>query len=203
MSIIHRIHRSIDTKALTVFLIHGKAGTLDVMNIFLNAIPKRMNVISLQAPFEDPIGGFSWWLGDDKGRYVDSIDQLEELIMGIVKQQGVSKDNLIGIGFSQGGAMLSVVLQRKKVAFKGIGMLASFVIPIESQGDHDEDTSPQPAVYMSIGTIDTTVPLERSIKGVRFLAEKGYTVKCVFEKVGHKTGRAGMKELKAWLDVNY
>jgi hypothetical protein len=68
LGLIHKIRISEKADSPLAILVHGRAGNIEVMSLFKNSIPENWHLIYVQAPIEDPIGGFSWWLVDDQNR---------------------------------------------------------------------------------------------------------------------------------------
>jgi predicted esterase len=182
-----------------VFLVHGRAGTLSVMSIFERSIPDTWHRVFVQAPHADPIGGFSWWdiQSDDTVRSEQrerSRVALAALIEGYAAQQGLTPQFSVAIGFSQGAAMLSLIMQEEVLGLRGVALLSGFVL--ESSSNRQPKS---PSVFVFHGTRDDIIPLSRAERGIDFLRERGYSVTKVLEDVGHKVGIQGMKSLGTWL----
>ena len=56
-----------------VVLVHGRAGSREVMWSFDRCIPKGAAVVAFQGFLADPIGGFSWWDLEGSGSKRDAI----------------------------------------------------------------------------------------------------------------------------------
>ena len=199
LGFIHSCHLSSDKKAPLVFLVHGRAGDVKVMWTFRRCIPEHFNVIAVQAPFADPIGGFSWWdlqAPDSDEQRNKSIEQLSKFVDDAPKYYGLKSSKTIALGFSQGAGMLSVVIQKSPTRFLGVGLLAGFVIKLPKSATTQGKTTD---VFIAHGTNDDAVSIERGRAGADFLRQKKFEVHMVEDPVGHKVGTKGMRELKEWL----
>jgi predicted esterase len=178
-------------------LVHGRAGNVDVMWAFRRSLPQKAIVISVQAPEEDSIGGFSWWKveGEITDEMIEiGVKKLRNFIEEVFEMLGFTT-TIHALGFSQGSGALSVLLQREPELFEKLGILAGFVIK-----KHDEDALKKsfmkPAVLIAHGSEDKIVPLTRAEDGKIFLEERGVSVTLVTDPVGHKVGSLGMRAIK-------
>jgi phospholipase/carboxylesterase len=181
-----------------VFMVHGRAGNYDVMWAFRRCIPEGSSIIAPQAPLVDPIGGFSWWLVRPdwpKEEGVEMATLLVKFIKDAPFQLGLNPRKLVVIGFSQGGAILSLCVQICPNLFSGLGLLASFTIKHPTT---EADLTGLP-VFIGHGSKDETVPLDKAMRGADFLRERGTTLTLFTDDVGHKLGTGAMRGLKDWL----
>lgn len=198
LGLIHRYTLCADLTAPCVFLVHGRAGNVQVMWTFRRTLPEQVHVFSMQAPIVDPIGGFSWWdksVGADyKGQTKTSLTLLEKFIRSAPAYYGITPSQSAALGFSQGAAMLSLIIQHDPALFSAVGLLSGLVI------QHDTASHLQlPAIFIAHGTLDQTVPFDRAEAGVEFLRSRGADVTFHQEEVGHKVGSSGMRALREWL----
>ena len=192
----HNISLSGDVTKPLVLLVHGKAGTCDVMKIFKSAFPDNCNFILPQAPLLDPIGGFSWWLENKEARYLEAGQQLVGFIDKSIDYYSLQPKKIIAAGFSQGGACLSVVSQIASEYLSALAMLASFYVEI---GDVKPNSYPD--FFIAHGYADEDVPYSQAVELVSKLSLKKVKLNFVAENVGHKLGTAGMKALSSWADI--
>jgi phospholipase/carboxylesterase len=178
-------------------MVHGRAGNLSAMSTFKRCIPESWALLSVEAPFKDPIGGFSWWrIGTE-----DSPDTASDLLLdsldSIFKIEGISPGKTVAIGFSQGAALLSIIAQKNPERFAAIAFLAGFVIKREVS-----ENGKKPALFFAHGEKDETLAPEKAKAGYEYLSALGYKAEFHADNVGHKVGTAGMKALKKWLSGN-
>jgi len=180
-----------------VVMIHGRAHRMGVMSIFERAAPSDAHFLHVQAPIPDPEGGFCWWV---KGEAPDmSLGELFTTITTVCTEQAVTELPLFLFGFSQGAAMVGMVLQRWPALSAGAALLAGFVpelaITHEKAADVRQHKTP---VFIAHGRQDDVIPLSLAEKGGTFLNSLGYEVTFLVEDVAHKVGTQGMRALKEW-----
>lgn len=181
-------------------LIHGRAGNISVMSIFKNSIPKDWNILFIEAPYTDPIGGFSWWIKDSDPKNKDeqinnSLKELQETLVFAEDQLSSLIAKRIGLGFSQGGAILSLLVQKNPKTFSKIALLSSFALKFEPSSNILNSLQ----VLVSHGEKDEVVSLKQNRESVKNLSNKGAQIEEVLDDTGHKLGKNGMKRLKSWI----
>lgn len=167
------------------------------MRPFQRVAPAGCSTLYIQAPVPDTdIGGFSWWLAGEgaKPRFESGKELVTEII-AILEQAEADPERILGIGFSQGGAVLSLAIQDEPGFFSGIAMLASFALESRSIAvEHSLANSTK--VLMINGDADPIVPIDRAQRGLERLTARNFAVELVVESgVGHKIGSRGLKEL--------
>lgn len=205
----HKVRIGSDLKAPLIILVHGRAGNFDVMWTFKRAIPSHWNVIAPQAPLAEsqqadsqPLGGFSWWEVREGSRGEPAAMQgaaslLSTFVIHARDYYKLAPQALLGVGFSQGAGLISVVLQRPHQPFKAVGLLAGFVI----KNHHPVDIRPCP-VQICHGERDEVVPFDLARTGAEQLKSLGFSVSIASDPVGHKIGPAGVRGLKSFLEDN-
>lgn len=189
-----------DSSAPLVVMVHGRAGNFDVMWTFRRCLPEGASIIAPQAPIADPIGGFSWWLVREdwpKEEGVEAARRLNLFIDSTIKKFGLKPKKVIVVGFSQGGAILSLCVQERPEYFSGLALLASFCIK------HPANVNPMLSglpVFVGHGSKDDVVPLDKAMRGADFLRSIGAHITLVTDEVGHKIGSTAMRSLKDWIN---
>lgn len=194
----HKVRITDPSKPLVV-LVHGRAGNFDVMWTFRRAIPDDYSVLLPQAPLDDPIGGFSWWQVGEKGRREDAPAQgaasaLQQFLTRALNFYQLNPACMLGAGFSQGAALISVLLQSPSNPLDGAALLAGFVLKQESPV-----RGKTRSILVLHGTNDDVVPIEMAQLGVTHLQELGYPVHFMQDPVGHKIGSGSVRALTTWV----
>ena len=192
----HKYFLSSDRTAPVVFLVHGRAGNFDVMWTFRRCIPEKFSIIAVQAPLKDPLGGYSWWNVEERfdlASHANTINKLTKFIQAVPLFYELKPSKNIALGFSQGGAILSILLQQKPSLFAAVGLLASFVIPIS------DARGTEIPIFIGHGETDDVIPITKAEQGVNHLQSLGFNVQYFTDPVGHKIGTQGMRELKRWI----
>lgn len=204
MLISHTFTRSESNDAPLVLLVHGRSGTYQVMQMFKSVIPESATIVSVQAPLEDPEGGFRWWhfkaalefTADFHSDASVAAQTFTDWLSEFLKQEALKPQKIVAIGFSQGAALLSYIIQKQPELFNAVAMLAGFVV---KYSESVESSASKTQVLVAHGTNDETVPLSIAEDGVEYLKQQGYQITLVTDPVGHKIGVNGMKTLKMWL----
>jgi len=186
-----------DPTAPLAVLIHGRAGNVEVMWAFRRCIPEQWSISAFEAPYPDPVGGFSWWLIDAVDTRTGGLSATSLVIDGVrgaLERYHLSPAQLVGLGFSQGAGTLSTVIQRESL-FDRVALLAAFVAELPAP----RRVPPCP-VFMAHGEQDEMVPVDRARRGREYLRKLGYTVDYHEDPVGHKVGTSGMRALRVWLE---
>lgn len=180
-------------------IVHGRAGNKDVMWTFQRTFPENCSIVAPEAPTEDPIGGFSWWNvqnGMNRDDVNKAVDILQSFISEFIISNSLKPSKIIAVGFSQGAALLSILIQRYPGFLSSAALLAGFVFIEESNSRSVNDL---PKIFIAHGTNDQTVSIIKAYEGRDWLISKGYDVVFYEDPVGHKVGAQGMRELKNFL----
>lgn len=197
LGLLHSYSLSSDPRAPIVYMIHGRAGELEIMHIFRRCVPPEFSIVHVQAPLPDPIGGFSWWNvgeGVSAGVVIPAAQTVANFVESFPGQHRLTPVASIGFGFSQGGAVLSFLGLTEPSLLSGVAILASFV-PYEGI---TLGQPPYPKFFVAHGTRDTTVPIEKSRIGAAYLRSLNIDLSVVEDDVTHKVGTSGMRALSAW-----
>ena len=167
---------------------------------FRRCVPSGWTIVAPQAPLSDSVGGWSWWNVPRTDEFQAEVEASYHLIDTFISNyedgERLNPSVRIACGFSQGAAMLSVLLQRAPSRVKGVGLLAGFVLPV----DMSAEVSPTAQVFVAHGTKDEIVSIEDSRKGQARLESFGFNVTRVEDDVGHKVGVQGIRSLGEWLN---
>jgi phospholipase/carboxylesterase len=176
-----------------ILMLHGWTGDENAMWVFARALPESFLLIAPRAPHESTIGGYSWYpmtngkTWPDLDDFRPAVGALLELIDNWPASAPPPADfsNLRLAGFSQGAALtyaFSLIHPERVTALAG---LAGF-LPEGStslfQGKHLEGKP----VYISHGTNDELVSIEKARQAVRFFDQIGAEVTYCESDAGHK-----------------
>jgi predicted esterase len=201
-----KIRGSLDTPLVT--LLHGRAHSMEVMSIFVRALPDHWNILYVQAPIPDAQGGWCWWdISQDKtGELIESQKKVLPLLAGtiefVLKKYSLSPLLSVLLGFSQGAATSMLLLQMFMNRWDGVASMGGFV-PKLAEGLLEvglEKNVRKTSILFLHGTEDLVIPVQKAEEGVEFLKSRGFTDISLFtEPVGHKVGARSMRVLKEWL----
>ncbi len=199
-----------------VVLVHGRAGNASVMWTFTKAFERfKPLTVAPQGTIPD-LDGFSWWQIEDpadaKARGIPTgleklsiaIEQVERFVLSLPQVYNVDPSRILGIGFSQGGGLLSALSLRNPTLFRGVAILSGFLPRVVAESEHyiNERLRKKelclPDIFIAHGSEDKVLPLEKAEFARATLERFGAQIQFHEEKVGHKLGAAGMKALGEW-----
>ena len=198
LTFIHRLCG--DPAAPLIVLVHGRAGSAQVMWAFERTLPERAHVVSFQAFLPDVLGGFSWWDMTSDNPLEPAImlarDRLHFALERYVELFSLHPSKIVAAGFSQGSVLLSAAVLTGVVRLDGLAILAGFVSKVGEQ----RLVQGRPDVFVAHGTADEVLSVEKARIGVERLRSYGLPVTYIEEDgVGHKLGIQGMRGLKEWM----
>jgi len=189
--------------AHVAFLLHGRAGRHDAMRPFLRCIPHDFNLIFIQGYVEDPLGGYSWW--PTRGSLENWSEWIEDAKTAAVRVLGFMRASLkyyrleprvkLAYGFSQGGALLSLLVQSEPSFLDAVAILAGAIVPLNNSLAQNMI---KPRVFVAHGLKDEKLSAQTARSGVRYLKARGFDVTYVEDDVGHKVGAQGLQALSLW-----
>lgn len=194
-----RVLPSVQPKRL-MLLIHGFTGDENSMWVFSKGLPSHYWMIAPRAPLSDGSSGYTWRplqrldpasaAEQDFGK--PSLDQLRPSAEALIRladayqaSTGIEAGTMDVMGFSQGAVMCNILSFLYPHRIRKAGILAGFV-----PSGLEELVSQKPLAgkpfFVTHGTKDQTVPIERARDSVRLLEEAGANVTYCEDEVGHK-----------------
>jgi phospholipase/carboxylesterase len=186
-------------------MVHGWTGTEDSMWVFARYLPASYWVIAPRAPYAARPSGYSWQSSQrEEGAHHTlealrpSADALLQLVDDYSRSVGIDASRFDLIGFSQGAALVSVLALLHPERIRKLGILAGFVPrgveevvlgrPLEGK-----------SIFVSHGTLDPLVPVERARASIELLERAGAVVAYCEEEVGHKISSGCVHALTSYL----
>jgi len=201
MSLINQLIVSNEENAPLCVLVHGRGFDMFAMKVFERALPVAAHRLYVQAPFNDPKGGFCWWDISQEQDPFDGVQALGHFLLHelplIVRSFANQDIALFGYGFSQGAATLSGFIQQHPTFFQKVALLAGFVLEVKKLAE-DIPSRRRTKVLMIHGTEDDVVPLLKAQQGAAFLRSRAFDVELMENNVSHKIGVDGMRRLTLW-----
>jgi phospholipase/carboxylesterase len=178
--------------------IHGRTGSENSMEIFIQKLNSAFWIILPRAPFASQGGGYGW-VAEEKGIHQD-FSALEKSSVGLIDRvdqicadQNIENLPLYLLGFSQGAALaLALSLNYSKPGTK-IGLLSGF-LPLGRQPL--PGSLAQLKYFVAHGRQDQTVPVEQGRQVVQFLESSGAQVDYCEADTGHKLSMACFKQME-------
>ena len=199
---------SLSKPASVVVMLHGWGGDECAMWLFKRVVPAVAAIITPRAPVTlDDEESFAWF-GYGSSRHAPDPDSLREnmaklknFLIALPDVYPIDPNRLVLLGFSQGAAIGNgLVLSWAKVKGKiaGVVSLSSFIPDLPDLTDQANSLTGLP-VFITHGTKDEIVPLERGQATRRLYAQLGAEVTYNEYSAGHKVHTDGLKILKTWL----
>jgi phospholipase/carboxylesterase len=182
-----------------VLMLHGWTGDENAMWIFAPRLPKKAMLISPRGLFSTPLGGYGWH--DHRFGLWPGIEELQPAAQALhellVPDNFPSADleNIHLVGFSQGAALgiAYSLLYPQRVAT--LAVLAGFLPERIEQFVLRKPLAGKPA-FVTHGTRDELVPIEKGRKVVETLQSAGADVVYCEDDVGHKLSLTCFKSLE-------
>ena len=186
----------------TVVMLHGRAGTEDVMWVFANTLPKNWLVVAPRGIRLDPDGGYDWRpRGKDEWPTLSAFDEavtaVTRFIHALPTLYHADPTQIYLMGFSQGAATSYATAMQQPGLVQGVAGLVGFV-PEECGELVETAVLRDLPIFMAVGTEDATIPYEKSKICSEKLkaAEANLTYKEY--ATGHKLNGQGIRDLRAW-----
>ena len=186
-----------------MLLIHGLTGDENVMWVFARNLPTQYWIVAPRAPHASEMaqGGYSWSPRADPEERT-SLEHLRasaEMLLHIVDEygtlHGLDVNTFDLMGFSQGGAMSSLLAFLYPERIGKVGILAGFV-----PGGLEELVSQRPLngkpFFVAHGSKDDTVTIEHARRSIEILERAGAQVTLCEDDVGHKVSATCLRALK-------
>ncbi len=172
-----------------IVMLHGLTGDESVMWTFQSALPSDRTIAAPRAPFESPLGGYSWV--EDLSSGVRDYGPSSRALAGLVDELGQGRPILVG--FSQGAGLAFAACALRAVDPVAIVALSGFLPPLDLAAMHGRP------IYWAHGLRDERVPIERARGDVARLRSAGASVELCESDVGHKVSVDCLRGLRTWL----
>lgn len=201
---VYRLHPPKDPNPsrLCVFM-HGWTGDEFSMDIFLRAVPPDYSVVSPRAPFTSEEGGYGWvtfrpgTLAPITDFQITARNLLTKLDRWIEQHQ-LPDNPLTLVGFSQGAAMALATALAYPDRIEQVACLSGF-LPKNGLPTPSPEIANGMKVFISHGTQDPIIPVERAREAADWLQAAGAQVTRCESNVGHRLDAACFRLLRDFL----
>jgi phospholipase/carboxylesterase len=201
----YRIHSSNnENKTRVCILFHGWTGDEKSTDIFLRAFPSSYCILSPRGPVESNEGGYGWipfrpsYLAPFSD-FKTSAEILAPVIDRWIDQNKLPGGKLTLVGFSQGAAMALCFGITFPDRVERIASLSGFLPNSSSLPDPRSLPLKGLQVYISHGTQDEIIPINRAREGADWLNHAGAIVSTCESNVGHRVSATCFRGLKEFL----
>jgi len=188
------------SRAPAVVMVHGWLGNENVMSAFDHVLPPGVAAFYPRAPFAVE-NGFCWSTAqEDRASFAAGVAALREFVTALPQQYPVTAQQIILMGFSQGGAVCATVLAQAPELVRGAAILCGLLPGMARKAlNQNLATLSGKPVFITHGTKDQTVPVEQAREARDLLSQAGAEVSYSEFLVGHKLNPEGLRQLKHWL----
>jgi phospholipase/carboxylesterase len=199
-----RIRESAHPSSRLMLLIHGFTGDENSMWVFARDLPSHYRIVAPRAPHaaRAQASGYSWRPSQFENMNQLNLDQLRssaEALIHLVDEYSASAKidaNIFDVmGFSQGGAMSSLLAFLYPQKIRKVGILAGFV-PSGLDGLVSQRPLEGKPVFVAHGIKDQMVTIDRARTSIDILEQAGAKVTYCEDEVGHKLSIKCLHALK-------
>lgn len=197
-----RIRESARPSSRLMLLIHGFTGDENSMWVFGRDLPPHYWIVAPRALYPGQPSGYSWRPPQFENMNQLSLDLLRssaEALIQLVDEYSASVKidaHIFDVmGFSQGGAMASLLAILYPQRIGRTGILAGFV-PNGLDGLVSQRPLDGKAFFVAHGTKDEMVPIEKARASIQILEQAGANVTYCEDQVGHKVSATCLRSLK-------
>lgn len=193
-------------------MIHGLTGDENSMWVFARRFPPRYHILAPRAPHAAKPQGFSWrpdpltveeaQANLNKRPGLEVLRSSAEALIHLIDQYSASVKvearEFDAIGFSQGGAMVSVLGMLYPDRVRKMGILAGFV-PSGLDAHIKGNALKGKHVFVAHGTLDEMVPIDRARASMELLEQAGASLTYCEDDVAHKLSSNCLRALEDYL----
>ena len=199
-----RVRTPSQTPARVLLMLHGWTGDENSTWVFARNFPTDLLILAPRGLHPAPQGGYSWrpHRADSFGRpsLDDLRDSAEALIRFIdayaVKGQ-IDARQFDVMGFSQGAALSNVIACLHPERVRKAAILAGFM-PSGMEEIVAKKTLTGKSVFVTHGTQDNLVPIDRGRASMSLLEQAGAHVTYCEAEVGHKVSADCLRALESF-----
>lgn len=172
-----------------ILLLHGWTGDENSMWIFSRHLPPNHILVAPRGLYSSPLGGFSWNLDQTKGwpsvnDFSSAIETLDHLL-DEENFHNADFSQVSLVGFSQGASLAyAYIIQYPSKFLRFVGL--SGFLPEDIEGLLTNRPLEGKQGYITHGTQDHLVPVDKARKAVKLLESAGAKVTYCEDDVGHK-----------------
>ena len=189
-----------------IILLHGYGSNSSDLFSFANHLPSDHTIISLQAPMENPFGGFAWYSihFDAAQNKRSDLDEARKSLLVITKQldylekeYSLDSNSISLIGFSQGAILSWSLLLDQPKKFKRAVCMSGYINA--ELLDNPLETYENILAYGSHGILDTTIPFHWAESSIKTLQANNPYVFFKAYPDGHNVSKENFRDLLEWL----
>lgn len=201
-----RIREATVKPARLLLMLHGYTGDENSMWVFARDLPHHYWIVAPRAPHPSEMTGYSWrplqpgtFGRPSLEELVPQAEALIRLVDAYQASAGIEAPDFDVMGFSQGGAMSNVLAFLYPRRVRKMGILAGFVPSGLDVYAHERPLDGK-SVFVTHGTRDDMVPIDRARASVAVLEQAGAQIVYCEDEVGHKVSLNCLRALRSYLE---
>lgn len=197
-----------ETPKRVLLLLHGWTGDENAMWTFTNNFPTDYAIIAPRAPFSAPKekGGYSWrdlkpgtWGSPTLDELRPPADALVSLVDEWRATLNIANARFDVVGFSQGGALATLLAILYPQRIRKLAVLAGFVPKGVAEAHLLPNMLDGIQCFWAHGTEDNLVSFERGRSSAEMLEKAGAQLRFCAADVGHRVSRECRRALDVFL----
>ncbi|GAB4504179.1 MAG: phospholipase/carboxylesterase [Anaerolineales bacterium] len=197
-----RVRHASQQPARFLLLLHGWTGDENSMWLFTRRLPPDVWIVAPRAPHPAPEGGYSWrplhagtWGLPSLSDLQPAAEALLRLVDEVSASMGVDAAQFEVAGFSQGGALTNILALLYPQRIRRAAVLAGFM-PGGVEDLLARRVLQGKPFFVTHGTRDKLIPLERARQSVALLEQAGAQVTFCQAEIGHKVSADCLRGLE-------
>jgi phospholipase/carboxylesterase len=200
-----RVRPSRSANPRLLVMIHGWTGDENSMWVFTRGLSPDYWIVAPRAPHAAEPSGYSWrplQPGDWGMPTLETLSPAAEGLLRLIDEYTASvkveAPTFDIMGFSQGGAMVSLLGMLFPQRIRKMGVLAGFV-PAGLDEHIAKKALTGKNVFVAHGTKDEMVTVERARASMGLLEQAGADITYCEDEVGHKLSKGCLRALEVYL----
>jgi phospholipase/carboxylesterase len=188
-----------------IWLLHGWKGDEESMWIFVSQLPTNYLILAPRGRFPAENGGYSWYPIRKNGwPTLDVLKPATYKLLGLMESWPLMApwgdfSSFRLAGFSQGAALAYAFTILNPDRVQAVAGLAGF-LPVDAEKHLTNISLQGLTAYISHGSKDEIVPIEKAREAVRLLEKSGANVTFCESDVGHKLSADCFNNLEVFFE---
>ncbi|MGI8668218.1 MAG: alpha/beta hydrolase [Aridibacter sp.] len=192
-----------------LILLHGIGADENDLFGLAPFLDERFFIVSVQAPFVLPYGGFAWFelfiepnkpIGYNAKQFEQSRQMIFEFVDEVVAEHDLDSKKVFLCGFSQGSMMsLSAALSEPE-KFAGVVAMSGRAVT-EMLSDDNFDALKDFPILVTHGTFDPVLPIENGRATKEILSRLPVRLEYKEYEMGHEISQESLRDVSNWLRV--
>jgi phospholipase/carboxylesterase len=202
--------RNASENTAAIILLHGFGSNEEDLFSFASELGHRAHIISLQAPFRLPYGGYAWYdldLSRSERSEMANLDQARESLRMILEMReyllatyGFDPQKTWLMGFSQGAIMSYALALNYPELFSFLigmsGYIEERLIPTDPHPNRFRDLD----ILATHGRFDEVLPVQWARNSVARMQDWGMACKYREYDMGHGVSPECFRDIISWMD---